>query len=137
MPSIPIFETESPVENSHSRQWFLIEVYFGLTSRLGAHLPAFLNWPGHAMAPKKKARLPSRAASTPSADAGELPASETATPPKPDTAKKAFVTEAWTDEQDTSLLKSVVRWKPVGSFYSSWLYQLADSIEKECTSTFE
>lgn len=67
------------------------------------------------MPPKRKARLPSGGASTPSVDASEQPASEPSTPPKEDNAQSAPVSHEWTDEQETSLLKSVIRWKPVGS----------------------
>lgn len=67
------------------------------------------------MAPKKKIRQPSRAASTPVGDVVEQ-AEETPTTMKSDSGIGIIVTDAWTDEQETSLFKSMVRWKPVGSF---------------------
>ena len=70
------------------------------------------------MAPRKKTRLPSRAASTPSADAGDLPAGGTETSPQPGGGKNTIILDAWTDEQETALLKSVISWKPVGSSHS-------------------
>ncbi|KAF6220585.1 hypothetical protein HO133_003018 [Letharia lupina] len=65
------------------------------------------------MAPKKKIRQPSRAASTPVGDVVEQ-AEETPTTMKSDSGIGIIVTDAWTDEQETSLFKSMVRWKPVG-----------------------
>ncbi|KAI9877848.1 MAG: hypothetical protein M1830_002651 [Pleopsidium flavum] len=69
------------------------------------------------MPPKKKARLPSRAASTP---AGETQEPQIAVPATPETITKVdaemsdFVNDPWTDEQETSLFKGTIRWKPVG-----------------------
>lgn len=67
------------------------------------------------MPPKKKVRRPSRAASTPAGDAVE-PAEETPIPMKADLGTETVKSNAWTDEQETSLFKSMIRWKPVGSF---------------------
>ena len=64
-----------------------------------------------AMPPKRKVRQPSRAASTPAGDAEETP-----TPMKAGLGIENVVSDAWTDEQETSLFKSMIRWKPVGSF---------------------
>ena len=68
------------------------------------------------MPPKRKVRHPSRAASTPSADVAERPVEETQTPLKNDVANTAIVPDSWTDEQETSLFKGMIRWKPVGPF---------------------
>lgn len=72
------------------------------------------------MPPKKKARLPSRAASTLSA---ETPAETVSVVEdkvilaKEDLSpRKEIVTDPWTDEQEISLFKGMVKWKPVGSF---------------------
>ena len=74
------------------------------------------------MPPKRKSRLPTRAVSTPSVDASEQPASEPATPQKLETAHAGLLSDVWTDEQEASLLKSVIRWKPVGSSFSTYPY---------------
>lgn len=60
------------------------------------------------MPPKKKVR---RAASSP-ADHGEDPP----TPADVDSGRDDLLIDPWTDEQETLLLKSIVRWKPVGLF---------------------
>ena len=67
------------------------------------------------MPPKKKARLSSRATSTPTGNA--VPQIEDAhTPMDPKLSPDDGILDPWTDEQETSLFKSVIRWKPVGSF---------------------
>ncbi|MCJ1468237.1 hypothetical protein MMC07_006865 [Pseudocyphellaria aurata] len=66
------------------------------------------------MPPKRKPRLPSRATSTPSGDIVENLVEEVQTPMKQDVAKVAIVSDSWTDEQETSLFKGMIRWKPVG-----------------------
>ena len=68
------------------------------------------------MPPKKKLRQPSRAASTPPANAVEQAEKETPTPAKTNLGVESIITDAWTDEQETSLFKSMIRWKPVGPF---------------------
>ena len=67
------------------------------------------------MPPKKKARLSSRAASTPNGNA--VPYVEDPPTPMDDKlSQDDSIMDPWTDEQETSLFKSVIRWKPVGSF---------------------
>lgn len=68
------------------------------------------------MPPKKRGRLSSRAASTPSGDTAETPAEERPASAKVDAAINDVVSNPWTDEQETSLFKAMIRWKPVGSF---------------------
>ncbi|PGH32647.1 MRG-binding protein [[Emmonsia] crescens] len=69
------------------------------------------------MPPRKKLRLSSQGASTPQAE--NLQHTPT-TPAQPDGASKpeaesdSIVTDPWTEEQETSLLKGIIRWKPVG-----------------------
>ena len=65
------------------------------------------------MPPKKRPRLSSSAASTtPQVD------NSANTPASSDSAKPGtehdLVTDPWTDEQETALLKGVIKWKPVG-----------------------
>ncbi len=62
------------------------------------------------MASRKKARLPSRILT---ANLTEQPADDVEqTPVQKDVAK--IVSDSWTDEQETSLFKGMIRWKPVG-----------------------
>ena len=89
--------------------------------------------------------MPSRAASTPSGEVIEQTADEIPTPVKNDTIDTSFLPDAWTDEQETSLFKGVVRWKPVGSFSLCQIYLAAyldvkfrtNEARKECTSISE
>ncbi|MCJ1396297.1 hypothetical protein MMC18_009186 [Xylographa bjoerkii] len=76
------------------------------------------------MPPKKKARLSSRAASTLSAetpaetmsaaDDKATPAREDQSPVKDLSPAKDLLADPWTDEQEISLFKGMVKWKPVG-----------------------
>lgn len=63
------------------------------------------------MPPRKKAR---RAASTPSGNATGHAVEEAPEPMDIDPGKDDFVQDAWSDEQEISLFKSMIRWKPVG-----------------------
>ena len=69
------------------------------------------------MAPKKKPRLSSRATSTLSGDIVEQLAEPVQTPIKQDVVRVPILSDSWTDEQETSLFKGMIRWKPVGSFH--------------------
>jgi hypothetical protein len=72
------------------------------------------------MPPKKKAKGSVRAASTPAADedamAIDSPASETAQLKEPPKPAYDILKDPWTDEQETSLFKGIIRWKPSGIF---------------------
>ena len=69
------------------------------------------------MPPRKKVRQPSRATSTPPGDdAVEQAEKETPAPTKADLDIESAISDAWTDEQEISLFKSMIRWKPVGSY---------------------
>ncbi|MCJ1405153.1 hypothetical protein MMC11_008379 [Xylographa trunciseda] len=72
------------------------------------------------MPPKKKARLSSRAASTLSAETPAetmSAADDKATPAKEEPSlAKDLPTDLWTDEQEISLFKGMVKWKPEDSF---------------------
>ncbi|MCJ1474481.1 hypothetical protein MMC13_003139 [Lambiella insularis] len=79
------------------------------------------------MPPKKKARLSSRAASRAASTLSVGTPAETipvvedkATPAKIDLSpQKELLTDPWTDEQEISLFKGMVKWKPVGPFPST------------------
>ena len=69
------------------------------------------------MPPRRKPRLSSRATSTPSGDVNEPSVEQIQTPVKGNVPKSfAVAPDAWTDEQETSLFKGMIRWKPVGLF---------------------
>ncbi|KAK3176544.1 hypothetical protein OEA41_007867 [Lepraria neglecta] len=67
------------------------------------------------MPPKKKAPRAARHDSTPSGDAAEQATDDVPTPAEVEPAKEGVaMSDAWTDEQETSLYKGMIRWKPVG-----------------------
>ena len=71
------------------------------------------------MPPRKKARLSSRAASSPSAETPKEAtpaASPKATTEATEPERPALAPDPWTDEQETALFKGIVKWKPVGKF---------------------
>lgn len=64
------------------------------------------------MPPKKKPKL----AEAPEAENGQAsstPASGESESAKPETDYD-IVADPWTDEQETALLKAIIKWKPVG-----------------------
>lgn len=88
------------------------------------------------MPPKKKVRLPSRTASTPPGGAVESAEKEKPAPMK-SLGIESTVSDAWTDEQETSLFKSMIRWKPVGTLDRlDYMAGYTDSHCQACTSTF-
>lgn len=69
------------------------------------------------MPPKKKGRAPpEETGPSTSSDALEPPVDRQATSAESDTARTSSASDSWTDEQETSLFKAMIRWKPVGSF---------------------
>lgn len=68
------------------------------------------------MPPKKRSRQRSRTVSTPAGDAVEQAEEETPSPMKVDLEMESVISDAWTDEQEISLFKGMIRWKPAGSF---------------------
>ena len=91
------------------------------------------------MPPKKKARLLSRAASTLSGDTQSGPL-QVAEGPQPlernDMGNHKVLSDPWTDEQEISLFKSMIKWKPVGSFSrlmeatASYYHQLLTMVDR-------
>lgn len=63
------------------------------------------------MPPRKKAKGSVRAASTPAAEDDSMVAD---TPSKPDPEPYDTLKDPWTDEQETSLFKGIIKWKPAG-----------------------
>ncbi|KAH0534032.1 hypothetical protein FGG08_007367 [Glutinoglossum americanum] len=67
------------------------------------------------MPPKKKLQLPTRAPSTiPQDDQPMADATPVAETPATTPAVPALQADPWTDEQEISLFKGVVNWKPAG-----------------------
>ncbi len=69
------------------------------------------------MPPRKRATRTARRDSTTSGDAIEQPAEDASTPAEAESARDhVAASDPWTDEQETSLFKGMIKWKPVGSF---------------------
>jgi hypothetical protein len=71
------------------------------------------------MAPKRKTRAGAREVSTPTADVDgmdiDAPTPEVEEPKGPPTPAYDILKDPWTDEQETSLFKGIIRWKPSGN----------------------
>lgn len=71
------------------------------------------------MPPKKKPRV-AEPPSEPETNNGQTQSSTTPasgeSSGKPETEEYDIVADPWTDEQETALLKAIIRWKPVGLF---------------------
>ena len=91
------------------------------------------------MPPRKRTRQPTPNASTPAEEATE-DRNEHTTYPEDESH------DSWTDDQEASLFKSMISWKPVGSFLAKrcrcalhvkTLQSLIDRFVQACTSIFE
>ncbi|OKL64072.1 hypothetical protein UA08_00786 [Talaromyces atroroseus] len=91
------------------------------------------------MPPRKRPKLSSRATSTtPQVEATKQPSSAlsaTDSTHKSDTESE-LVNDPWTDEQETALLKSIVRWKPVGYAPADEEHTRIPGIWKKLTSLY-
>jgi DASH complex subunit ASK1 len=67
------------------------------------------------MPPRKKTKGSTQAASTPAADEDAMVADA---PQVEEPVKPSFdiLKDPWTDEQETSLFKGIIKWKPAGKF---------------------
>jgi MRG-binding protein len=87
------------------------------------------------MPPRKKAKGGNQAASTPAADEDAMiidtPKVEEPVKPSYDILK-----DPWTDEQETSLFKGIIKWKPAGNSPAIELYDPMLMRLQACTSTF-
>lgn len=68
------------------------------------------------MPPRKKGRVLPGAPPIPSGDETEHTVLELPISVEANAVMDKMVSNPWTDEQETSLFRAMVRWKPVGSF---------------------
>ena len=70
------------------------------------------------MPPKKKARLASTPASKGTQDVHLQSLEDKSTSAKDEGISTLTLSDLWSDEQEISLFKGMIRWKPVGPFHS-------------------
>ena len=75
------------------------------------------------MPPKRKGKGVARAASTPVADDDAM-AVDTPQPLETPKPTHDILKDPWTDEQETSLFKGIMRWKPAGIHITRLPYPL-------------
>lgn len=76
------------------------------------------------MPPRKKTRGGERIASTPGHDDGDSMVVDT--PEEQESPEKPAydpLQDPWTDEQETSLYKGIIRWKPAGKTLTSFTWE--------------
>jgi len=85
------------------------------------------------MPPRKKAKASTRAASTPVADEDAMVIDT----PQIEEPGKDMLKEPWTDEQETSLFKGIIKWKPAGKLGSRLGTAQLLIKTQACINTFE
>jgi MRG-binding protein len=88
------------------------------------------------MPPRKKTKGSTRATSTPvepEEDAMAIDTPQVEAPPNP---SYDMLKDPWTDEQETSLFKGVIKWKPAGQFKNNFKKILNANHSQACTNTF-
>jgi hypothetical protein len=101
------------------------------------------------MAPKKRGRASTRNASTPAQDEDSMVVDTPDVAETPDVVESSrkedfeILKDPWTDEQETSLFKGIIRWKPAGDFNSiaCWFqlpltgisFRYAQALSHDCT----
>ncbi|KZZ97938.1 CT20 family protein [Ascosphaera apis ARSEF 7405] len=88
------------------------------------------------MPPRKKARvsLPDTpAAATPATNTATAtaPAQQSEAPPKPGCDPESLVADPWSAEQETALLKGVIKWKPVGLHKHFRMLAISDYLQSQ------
>lgn len=89
------------------------------------------------MPPRKRVARTARRDSTTSGDAVEQPAEDVSTPVEAEsTGDHVAASHPWTDEQETSLFKGMIKWKPVGSSSMFGRRQLGKCLLQGCTNIY-
>ncbi|PGH11118.1 hypothetical protein AJ79_05063 [Helicocarpus griseus UAMH5409] len=86
------------------------------------------------MPPRKKPRLSSQGASTPQTENPQPTPTTPAQPegpPKTEPESDNLITDPWTEEQETSLLKGIIRWKPVGMHKHFRMLAISDHLTSQ------
>lgn len=73
------------------------------------------------MPPRKKARESALDASNPIVNENVVAILDTSQPGEPKKASYDILKDPWTDEQEISLFKGLIRWKPAGTLYTHLL----------------
>ncbi|WEW55901.1 hypothetical protein PRK78_001336 [Emydomyces testavorans] len=88
------------------------------------------------MPPRKKLKLSSQAPSTPS-QTDNAPSVPPGQQIKADLETDSLVADPWTDDQETSLLKGIIRWKPVGMHKHFRMLAISEHMKSQGYATDE